>query len=236
MSGTSGTSGVSGMSDTSRTSRARPRRTRSGRRPVAALAATLLALGLAACGVSTNDEPQLIERENVPADLLEADVRTDDDSAELNEANGQGIRVWFVVEGEDGTAQVQPADRFVPPPARAAVRIGVLFNTEQNPSVEERERGITTAIPPEARLTALPTQEGSVLEVSLSDDFYGRGGSSFIRAVAQLVFTVTDIPDVDAVRFLDVDGTQIAVLDGDGVSRDDPVGRDDYANLDPDGG
>lgn len=205
-------------------------------RSVWAVLVAVLALGVTACGVSTNEEPQLIERENVPADLLEADVQTDDDLAQLDEDTGQAIRVWLVVEDEDGAAQLQPVDRFVPPPARAAIRIGVLFDLEHNPSSDERDDGITTAIPASSRLTALPTQEGSVLEVSLSDEFYSRGGSSFIRAVAQLVFTVTEMPDIDAVRFMRVDGSQIAVLDGDGVSRDDPVGRADYANYDPEGG
>jgi spore germination protein GerM len=191
-----------------------------------------LAVGAAACGVSTNEEPQPIPRENVPGDLLEVEEGPIDD-VELDEDNSQLIQVWFLIEDDEGAVQLHALDRRVLYPARAAVRIDELFATGRNPSEEEREQGISSAIPPNSRLTALPTQDGTVLEVNLTNDFYGRGGNNFMRAVAQLVFTVTEIPNVEAVRFVNEEGERIAVPDDGGESHEDPVGRDDYATLDP---
>ncbi|MGH9212673.1 MAG: GerMN domain-containing protein [Acidimicrobiales bacterium] len=194
--------------------------------------ATALALVLTGCGVSTNDEPQAIPRENVPADLLDADVGRQGDDLEVEGTDAEQVQVWFLVE-DDEITQLHEVNRRVPWPAQAARRLDLLIGPRSGPTDEEREAGISTAIPPDARLTALPTQDGPVLEVSLSNDFYVRGGNNFIKAVAQLVFTAADIPGVEAVRFISETGEEIPVLDGDGESQDEPVTPDDYANLDP---
>lgn len=203
----------------------------SRRRRAAALALIgVLAQFGAACGVSTNDEPQPIPRQNVPSDLIESDANPDD--ALDDGAGGQIVPVWYLLD--DGESiRLHPVERRVPAPAQASLRIDALLDPERAPTDEERQQGISTAIPSDARLMALPTQDGSVLEVSLSNDFYELRGNNFIRAVAQLVFTATEDPDVDSVRFVDEDGNQIAVQDGEGESHDEPVGREDYENLNP---
>lgn len=196
---------------------------------LAAVAATAAVVG-SACGVSTNDEPQPIARENVPSELLETDVASGEEDA-LDAGNLEVVPVWFLLD--DGEAiQLHAVERGVPWPAQAAARIDALLDPA-GPTEDERREGITTAVPTDARLTALPTQDGSVLEVGLSDDFYELRGESAERAVAQLVFTATEIPTVEAVRFVDQDGQRIEVPDDDGQSRDEPVGREDYENLDP---
>jgi spore germination protein GerM len=185
----------------------------------------------AACGVSTNDEPQPIARDRMPSDLLDSQAGSAVDPT----APGQDVEVvplWYLKE-DSGSIQLHALDRGIASPAEPSRRIDALLDPARGPTEAERRDGVSTAIPSDARLTAVPIQDGSVLEVSLSDDFYAQGGNTFIYAVAQLVYTATGTNGVEAVRFMDEDGDRIEVQDSAGESHDEPVGRDDYANLAP---
>jgi spore germination protein GerM len=204
--------------------------TQKGRLRAFALAAVIAVA--AGCGVSTNDEPQPIARENVPSDLLETEAAAGEEPV-ADPTDLQQVPVWFLVDDGE-TIKLHKVMRGVPWPVQTELRIDALLNPD-GPTPDERSQGISTAIPGDARLTAVPTQDGTVLEVSLSDDFYELRGNTFMRAVAQLVFTATEMPGVLAVRFVNQDGRFIEVLDDEGESRDEPVGREDYTNLDPEG-
>jgi spore germination protein GerM len=188
-----------------------------------------LVLVAGGCGVSTNDEPQPIARDKLPSDLLDADAGTGTDPM-AGGGEVEMVQVWYLID-DGGDIQLHAVPRPVTAPAEASRRIDALFDPQRGPTEDEREQGISTAIPEGARLTAVPTFDDSVLEVGLSDEFYDQGGNTFIYAVAQLVYTVTEVPGVEAVRFTDEDGDRIQVQDGDGESRDEPVGREDYGNL-----
>ena len=50
--------------------------------------------------------------------------------------------------------------------------------------------------------------------------------------LAQVVFTLTQFPSVDGVRFK-LDGKLIDTLGGEGIIVDEPVGREDYEDMSP---
>ena len=84
-----------------------------------------------------------------------------------------------------------------------------------------------TAIPAGTRLLGLRI-EGGIATVNLSREFESGGGSaSVLGRLAQVVYTLTQFPTVQGVRF-ELDGEPVEVFSGEGVVLSEPVGRDDY--------
>jgi spore germination protein GerM len=70
-----------------------------------------------------------------------------------------------------------------------------------------------------------------VATVSVTPGFPGLSGGNQLLAVAQVVWTLTELPTVTAVRF-SVDGTPVEIPTDDGLT-DRPVDRDDYRSVKP---
>jgi germination protein M len=100
------------------------------------------------------------------------------------------------------------------------------------PTSEERDQGLTTAVPPATGLIAVGTFEG-VAEVDLSDEFQGPATpEDVLLRVAQVVWTLVALPRVNAVRF-SIDGEPISVITDAQVMVDRPVTAPDYAAVAP---
>jgi hypothetical protein len=103
----------------------------------------------------------------------------------------------------------------------------------EGPTADESgEREITSAVPAGSRLLGLTIEDG-VATVDLSSEFESGGGSLsvFVR-LGQVVYTLTQFPTVDTVRF-EIDGQPVTVFSSEGVVLDGPVGREQYADLLP---
>ena len=84
-----------------------------------------------------------------------------------------------------------------------------------------------TAIPEGTRLLGLRI-EGGIATVNLSREFESGGGSaSVLGRLAQVVFTLTQFPTIQGVKF-ELDGEPVEVFSGEGVVLSEPVARDDY--------
>ncbi len=95
----------------------------------------------------------------------------------------------------------------------------------------ETDLGMGTQIPVGTVLRGVTVDNG-VATVDLSKAFESGGGSQSMQArVAQVVFTVTQFPGVEQVRF-ELDGTPVNSIGGEGVMVDG-VGRADFANVTP---
>ena len=68
-----------------------------------------------------------------------------------------------------------------------------------------------------------------VVTIGVSREFTEVAGGNQLLATAQVVFTVTEFPGVEAVR-ITADGSPVEVPTDDGLT-DEPVGRDDYASV-----
>jgi len=89
-----------------------------------------------------------------------------------------------------------------------------------------------TVVPPGTRLLGLSI-DNSVATVNLSREFESGGGSaSMLGRLAQVVYTLTQFPTVDGVRF-QLDGVPVTVFGGEGVVLDHAVGRADYRDQVP---
>lgn len=95
-----------------------------------------------------------------------------------------------------------------------------------------REQGVGTAIPAGTRLLGLVIDEG-IATVDLTSEFESGGGSlSMTIRLAQVVFTLTQFPTVEGIRF-ELDGRRVDVFSGEGIVLDHPVTRKDYEELVP---
>ena len=95
----------------------------------------------------------------------------------------------------------------------------------------EGDLGFTSAIPAGTVLHSV-TVDGSVATVDLSRQFESGGGSLSMQArVAQVVFTVTQFPNIDHVRF-QLDGAPVTTIGGEGLMVDN-VDRAAFADVTP---
>lgn len=91
-------------------------------------------------------------------------------------------------------------------------------------------RGVRSAIPSDTRAIGITLDVG-VATVDLSDEFERGGtGTSLALRVAQIVYTLTEDPNVLAVMF-SIEGISTPVISGSEAVLDRPVTREDYARL-----
>jgi germination protein M len=94
------------------------------------------------------------------------------------------------------------------------------------PTVTEADLGITTMIPDGTEVLGVNVQ-GSEATVNLSSEFESGGGSlSMTLRVAQVVYALTQLPDVDTVRF-QIDGEPRDMIGGEGIVVD-PASRAEF--------
>ncbi|MEN9644532.1 MAG: hypothetical protein RL238_1201 [Actinomycetota bacterium] len=94
------------------------------------------------------------------------------------------------------------------------------------PTEAERAAGVTSLVPEGTEVHGV-TIDGNAATVDLSAEFESGGGSlAVLLAVAQVTFTLTQLPDVDEVWFR-IDGEPREMLTGEGVMVD-PATRDRF--------
>lgn len=190
-----------------------------------AVTAAAVLTAVAGCGVSTNDQPEPIANENVPAELLETEIQP----LPAEPTTGDHVTLWFLQTDDEGT-HLEQVDRLVPPPAGEQLRLEALL---EGPTAAENRDGISTAIPSTALMPEPPEIVDGVLWITLSDVFYELRGDSMINAAAQVVYTATSIPGIEGVQFVQENDEPINVLNGEGESTEGPLGPADYENLAP---
>lgn len=180
-----------------------------------AILVLVVALFAAACA---DDDPETSGAGTTPA----PEGTTESPSAEPSEEPiaFTEIELWFVrPDGVSVTVREVPEEE----------RIGTRAMTEllNGPSALDAETEMTTAIPEGTTLLGLDISEGTAT-VDLSDEFDDGGGSaSMLARVAQVVYTLTQFPTVEAVAF-EMEGDPIDALGGEGLILDEPQTRRDY--------
>lgn len=91
---------------------------------------------------------------------------------------------------------------------------------------------INTGIPAGTSLLGVEVTDGLAV-VDLSREFDDGGGSySMFARLAQVVFTLTRIPPVEAVEFW-IEGERVEFFSGEGIELTEPQRREDYYDLLP---
>lgn len=135
------------------------------------------------------------------------------------------LQVWFPRDN----ALVEVRRTHQPTPLVATAAINALL---AGPTPEERVRGLGTAVPPGTKLLGIAIHDG-VATIDLTSEYQsGAGSRSMQMRLGQVVYTLTQFPTVQKVRFR-LDGSPVNVFSSEGITLNQPVGRTDYADLLP---
>jgi spore germination protein GerM len=171
------------------------------------------AVVLSACGIDPQAAPEDVEIAPVP----QSPPTPSEPSA------GPTVALWFL-----------RGDR-LEPVRRAASGTGpetALALLADGPTPEEAADGLTTALfTPQPFAVVDGRQTDTTVTVAVSPAFTSASGENQLRAVAQVVWTVTEFDGADQVRFTTEDGP-LEVPTDEGLT-DEAVDRGDYASLAP---
>jgi spore germination protein GerM len=205
---------------------------------------TVLALVVAGCGDeggagTTTTTGAAVTSSTIPATTSTAQPVTTTTQATTtsSEAAPTGHVVYFMLEEldtEDGSPGpfLVPVYREAPASGFDAELVMELLLEGPSPDETSGTPMISTAIPEATSLLGV-TVDGGVAAVDLSGE-YDDGGGSFgmFARLAQVVYTLTRLPDVDEVAF-SVDGEPVTTFSSEGIELDGPQQRDDYYDLLP---
>lgn len=188
--------------------------TRSIRRASVTVVATVL---LAACGIGNDESPRDIpEGDQQPLGI------TLDRSAGAASGTARIYLLGSVTAGQ--AVALLPVARDVNETPTA-----VLEALLQGANAVELTRQYRTAVPTGTTLRSASLRSG-VLWVDLSPELLQLSGNDLIDAIAQIVFTASEIDGVQGVRVL-VDGQEQQWPDGSGELQSDPLTVFDFPGL-----
>jgi germination protein M len=142
------------------------------------------------------------------------------------------VRVYFFLDGPQGSAGLVPVLRDVPAtPALAGAATEALLD---GPDARERDGSppISNRVPVGTELLGLAIEDG-VATVDLSREFEaGNDNGSQIGRLGQVVYTLTQFPTVSSVAFR-IEGRPVRTFGSEGIVLDGPVGRADLVDVEP---
>ena len=185
------------------------------------LATALLVVALAACGVPEDDDPRTIATDNIPFQLLAPATSTT--STVVDDRRQTGIGIYLVTA--DGALVQRP--RTVSGAPSVAKAMAVLL---EGPNADEAAANLTTVVATGTQLLGFEGPIEGLVTVDLSSEFLQVTGPRQIQAIAQVVFTLVDVPGVQKVLFR-FEGERSEVPDGNGELTSEPLNRADYRSL-----
>jgi spore germination protein GerM len=167
-----------------------------------------------------------IQPDNAPRDIP-ADERgqLDPVAPGAAEATGQSRIYLLADDGSGGDRELRTVLRDVEPPDADAVLAALIAGPNQG----ELDAGMTTALPLESTLHSARVVAGT-LNVDISGELLELPGSALRFAVAQIVFTGSELDGVRTVR-IRVDGQIRAWPDGQGELQTAPLTVYDYPGI-----
>lgn len=143
------------------------------------------ALAVAGCAIEADDVPRDVPDDERSLALV----------SEGSEAAG-GERIYLVGPGDDRLLRSVPRN--------AATREELIRILLGGPNDEEVAAQYTSVIPPTTELRSVRTQ-GEVLTIDLSGDLTELTPAGLVQAIAQIVYTASEIDGVRTVR-IEIDG------------------------------
>ena len=190
------------------------------------LVAMVLTIGLAVpagCGVPTGGAPTTIAASDIPYGL--AEPRPTATAPPSTTSRMDPARIVLVGDGDVLVAR----SRDIGGSSRRERLKQLLAALAEGPSDAERDEQLSTALPPEVRLTLAGVSDG-VATVDIDGPAEAPSGWASRRAVAQIVLTATSVTGVDAVR-LTLSGDPVEAPLPSGELTSEPLTAADYAVL-----
>jgi spore germination protein GerM len=184
-------------------------------------AAAWAASGLAACGIPSSNTATRVPAARVPFGLAEPDTAT----TTSNPPGQPSATVTLYFLRQNRLAAVTRQLRQAPP------LDNVLRLLSGGASEKEAAAGIRSALTASGDILSGTVVRGTAV-VAIGPDFTTLAAGEQSLAIAQIVFTATQLPGVGQVQFTN-DGVPIDVPRGDGSLTITPVTRDDYPTVAP---
>jgi len=188
------------------------RRNPAGLAGLAALAA--VAVSVTGCAIQADSGPRDVPEQDPARVVL-------DPTGEGGEATGEG-RIYLVapVGSPQQLRTVLRDDKLPEQLVQTLIR---------GPNTAELNDGLTTELP--ATLEVLDARfEGGILYIDLSDEINELQGGPLVLAVAQIVFTASEIPGTESV-VIRVEGEAQSWPNGDGDQQSEPLTVYDFSGL-----
>ncbi|MCE2524382.1 MAG: GerMN domain-containing protein [Acidimicrobiia bacterium] len=180
-----------------------------------------LALTAGACGVPQDPAPRVLDASELPEELAVPSTTTTSTQPPVPR---QAVNLYFV----DGEALGVPVERDLATPAGPIAALEALI---AGPTAEEASAGLTSVIPVEMVIRTSDLTDG-VLRVDLAAGALEQIEGELQRlAIAQLVYTATELAGVEWLWVL-IEGEPRALPTDEG-DVEAPVGRVHYASLGP---
>jgi len=187
------------------------------RRTIVLVVVAALAALCAGCGVGTQSNARLLDKQSIPYGLLSPDSTTTSTVA----VPAAQVTVYF--ESSKGLVAVKRSIS-----AGATVK-AALSELTKGPTAAEASNGLQSPISTVTPLTVKRIQNG-IVSIDLPSSFASLGGQDQIIAAAQLVYTATAIAGVTAVTVL-IGGQPAQVPAAGGALAPGPLTRGDYVGL-----
>jgi hypothetical protein len=141
------------------------------------------------------------------------------------------VRAYFYLGSFTDNAGLVPVLREIP--RTQAVGAAAMGELLEGPNDAElgASPAMYTAIPDGTIFLGL-TIDGGIATVNLSREFERDGDISATRRLAQVVYTLTQFPTIDGVRF-QLDGAPVSTFGSEGIALDQPVNRASYTDALP---
>jgi spore germination protein GerM len=128
------------------------------------------------------------------------------------------VRIFFLKNGQLYTAKRECS--------RENIELEVVRELLCGPTEKEAKKGVYTEIPVTTKVLNV-VHKGEIAEVDLSEEFNCGGGLDSITArVVQIVWTLTEIESIKAVKIL-IGGNEVNYLTGEGLIANKPFTRKD---------
>lgn len=174
------------------------------------------------CGVPTQDAAHSIDDDQVPLGLLEADTSAPA-AAPTEPALPATTATVYLVRDDRLVPTQRSVTELAPEDVIAALLAG--------PTPSEEATGLRSALEP-GELVNSAERAGDHAHVDLAPAFTAGAAAEQRTALAQMTYTLTEIPGIEAVTFT-LDGEPTNVPRADGSASNGPVRREDYQLLGP---
>jgi len=180
------------------------------------------AFALASCGIPIDASPQAVPAGEVPVALFESSPTLPVTPTTIRSDHAVPVSIYF-----EAPAGLVPVVRPLPKPATLQ---GVLDELDAGPTTEETSKGIQSELPAGARLVGIGVHK-AVATVEIDSTFNTITTTQSVRAYAEIVYSVTDLPGVTGVRFEYLGEPILAQIGSGALAGPGPVRRSDYSAL-----
>jgi hypothetical protein len=190
-------------------------------RRVSIIAAFGMAGILVGCGLQPDSAPRDIQPADIPSPR--------DLTAVSGPSTGERAKIFMLTVTDDGVTPVlAPVRRELE--ATTNARMTALLDGLT--ADEQTTRRLRSAIPPETRVLQADVRASGLALIDLSKEFVAVSDQVLTEALAQVVFTITELTGVSRVQVL-IDGLPHESPRGDGTRTSGPLTTFDFPDLNP---